>query len=216
MTAIMFSPQNIVNCVINNALSFIEDYCPEVLYCLYKIKSQNICKAIPILTLIISQVFAIHGQSKLVTCTASSGLILVFVFNDYVLKIACKNSYNKMKLAQTNLPDSIYLCKILESNDKFMYTVEEIVDPIMHNMIIKHTYVNKKDKIYHDIKNAITIFNEHGLCHADCRLDNVGYRAETDTFVLFDYNSTKKMYDNLNDDMNMFEQSCKNHFILHN
>ena len=201
--------------VVNSTMLFIKDFSPEFVSAKFRAEPKVERKIVSeFIKKVIFCVWKTHGVSSLVTCTSSSGLVLILVFKNYVLKIACEDSYEKMKLAHQKLPDSPYLSKILESNDEFMYTVEEVIDPIAFEFELKPKYKNRKEQLINDIKKAIYEFQKCGLCHADLRLDNIGYKASTNTFALFDYNSCKMLTPQNKDiDMHMFVESMSYYIV---
>lgn len=196
--------------IVDKIIDFIDDYCPEFAYSFWKLKSKDIPKAKPFVYNIIKSLFDNVKYSDLETCTTSCGLVLIMIFNDYVVKLACKDSYDKMKLASDTLPISKYLCQTIGTCDEFKYIVEERLEPIVNNNVLNPIY--DIDLIDSQIKKALTEFHDYDICHSDARLDNVGYRKSTNTYVLFDYNSTKKAtYDAINDDYTMFNNSIMYH-----
>ena len=196
--------------IIDLITKYIDEYCPEIISCVFRLKLNETAKVQEKINQVIDCVFKKHGPTYLMNISSSSGLVLVLVFKKYVVKIACKASYVKMKLAFEKLDDSPFLCKMFEANDEYQYTVEEVVKPIINDMKFDPEYKNMTGKLYKHIKQAIDVFEKNNLCHADCRLDNVGYRKFDKTFILFDFNSVRKItYDNQNNDMNTLLSSIE-------
>lgn len=196
----------------NHIIEYIQDYSPEIFCCVFGAKWNESEKVQEKVMQVVDNVFDEHGKSDFIKASSSSGLVLILIFKNYVIKIASPSSYTKMKLAYNVLPSSDYLCEMFEANDQLYYTVEQVVIPIVEDGKLVSEYKDMVDQVSNDIQQAVKVFVEHGLCHADCRLDNVGYRPSTGTFVLFDYNSTRAItYDNPSDDFTTLENSINYH-----
>ena len=198
-----------INTISCKAISYIEDYAGEIISCVFNANWTQLDKIKDKIYIIIKDVFTNVKPSNLVKFVSSSGLVFVIIFEDYVLKIACKDSYNNMMMA-SSIANTDYLTKYIRHSSNFLYVVEERVDPIVFDGQIKEKYKKiNYNKIKFDVLRGLETFHVNNLIHGDCTLDNIGFRKSTNTFVLFDFNGTR--IGNPEKDLSTLNNSFKYH-----
>lgn len=211
-----FKTGDVMSCI-DQIVNDFSSKTSDVLSCVFR--NSTILDVRKHLRRILALVFEKLGKSDLIDTTCSSGLVLVLLFKDYVVKILSPQSFDNTMIVyeliarEKNVLQNF--TKFLFSNKDLSVIVEERVAPITFNGELADEFKNPDvlKKMSTDITDALFFLGSHNTEHGDCTLDNIGYRKASDSFVLFDYNAAKKITDInlLSDDFHKFKKSVAFH-----